>query len=66
MLLFKNASKIILFHLYSSKQKVSTLLKTPEGETVEEEPFVDHQPPFLALPEVKPIEPLALPAPYAN
>ena len=44
-----------------SKQKVSKLKKGPEGETVEEEPFIDHQPPFLALPEVKPIEPLALP-----
>ena len=45
-----------------SKQKVSKLKKGPEGETVEEEPFIDHQPPFLALPEVKPIEPLALPS----
>ena len=45
-----------------SKQKVNVVKSTLEGQTVEEEPFVDHQPPFLALPPVKPYEPLSLPS----
>merc|ERR1712029_162510 len=44
-----------------SKQKVSKLKVTPEGEIVEEEPFEDHKPPFLALPPVEPLSPLPLP-----
>ena len=44
-----------------SKQKFVVIKSNLEGETVEEEPFVDHQPPFLALPAVKPYEPLVLP-----
>ncbi len=44
-----------------SKQRVNVIKKTADGETVEEEPFTDHQPPFLALPPVKPYEPLLLP-----
>lgn len=45
-----------------SKQKVNLIKKTADGELVEEEPFIDHQPPFLALPPVKPYEPLPLPS----
>merc|ERR1712001_53065 len=45
-----------------SKQKVNVIKSTADGEIVEEEPFIDHQPPFLALPPVKPYEPLPLPS----
>lgn len=45
-----------------SKQKVNLIKQTVDGELVEEEPFIDHQPPFLALPPVKPYEPLPLPS----
>ena len=44
-----------------SKQKFTVIKSNAYGETVEEEPFIDHQPPFLALPPVKPYEPLLLP-----
>ena len=45
-----------------SKQKVSVVKSSLEGESVEEEPFTDHRPPFLALPPVTPPTKLALPA----
>ena len=44
-----------------SKQKVQVIKSALEGETVEEEPFTDHRPPFLALPPVTPPTKLALP-----
>lgn len=44
-----------------SKQKVNLVQRTPYGELVKVADFVDHQPPFLALPEVRPVEPLPLP-----
>lgn len=49
-----------------SKQKVNLIKSTAEGELVEEEPFIDHQPPFLRLPPVKPYEPLPLPGKYSQ
>ena len=45
-----------------SKQKVNLIHTNEYGEVVEEEPFVDHQPPFLALPPVTEIKPLPIPA----
>ena len=45
-----------------SKQKVNLIESSLHGDVVTEEDFVDHQPPFLRLPEVKPYAPLALPA----
>ena len=44
-----------------SKQGVQVVKSSLEGESVEEEPFTDHRPPFLALPPVTPPTKLALP-----
>lgn len=45
-----------------SKTHVNLAKKGPYGEEYEEEPFVPHRPPFLALPPVREYKPVLPPA----